>query len=68
MNRALSIALIVVGIILLVYGLNASDSTASHLSKTFTGNPTDRSMWLVTGGIAAIVIGGGTFLLRRHSD
>jgi uncharacterized membrane protein len=64
MSRPISIALAVIGIVLLVYGLKASDSTASHLSKTFTGNPTDKSMWLIIGGIAGILIGGGTLLFR----
>ena len=66
MYKILSIALTIVGIALLVYGLNASDSTASHVSKTFTGNPTDRSMWLIIGGIAGIAIGGGGLLFGRR--
>jgi hypothetical protein len=65
MNKVVSLAIAVVGIILLVYGLNASDSAASHVSKTFTGNPTDKSIWLIALGVAGIVIGGATLLFRR---
>jgi hypothetical protein len=57
MNKALSLALLVAGIVLLIYGISASDSTASGVSRFFTGNPTDKTMWLLIGGIAATVMG-----------
>lgn len=68
MNKAVSLALLVVGVILLIYGFNASDSTASHVSKTFTGNPTDRTMWLIGLGVAGIVIGGAGLIFRRSKS
>ena len=58
MNRAIGIALLAVGIVLIVFGLNASDSVGSSFSRFFTGNPTDKTMWLMAGGIASTVIGG----------
>ncbi|MBA4138426.1 MAG: hypothetical protein C0518_14040 [Opitutus sp.] len=57
MNKPVSVALLVVGIILLVYGFNASNSVSSDISRTFTGNPTDKSIWFLVGGGAAAVIG-----------
>tara|TARA_R110002073_G_scaffold133527_1_gene280979 strand:- start:419 stop:703 length:285 start_codon:yes stop_codon:yes gene_type:complete len=65
--RATSILFLVVGIILLVFGLNAGDSFASEVSETFTGNPTDRSMWLLIGGAALTVIGGVGLMRGRKS-
>lgn len=50
--------MLVVGIVLLVMGLRATDSFSSQFSKFFTGNPTDRAIWLTIGGIVAIVAGG----------
>ena len=41
MNKPISLALLVGGIILIIYGVAASDSTASGISRFFTGNPTD---------------------------
>jgi hypothetical protein len=35
----------------------ANDSTASGFSRFFTGNPTDKTMWLLIGGIVAVVAG-----------
>lgn len=57
MNKSLSLILLVGGIILIVCGVEASDSAASGLSRFFTGNPTDKTMWLLIGGTVATVIG-----------
>lgn len=66
MNKTLSLVFLVVGIVLLVYGLNASDSAASSVSEAVTGTPTDKSMWLVILGAVGIVAGGvGLFAGRR---
>lgn len=67
MNKFLSIAILVVGIALLGYGLNAGDSLASQAKEAVTGNPTDRSMILIISGVAAIVIGGLSTFFRRHN-
>lgn len=57
MNKAIGLALLAAGVVLTIWGLNASDSVGSEVSKVFTGNPSDKSMWLTVGGIAAIVCG-----------
>ncbi len=56
MNKLISIALLVAGIILIVYGVSASNSVGSGFSRMFTGAPTDKTVWfLVGGGVAAAV-------------
>lgn len=57
MNTAISLALLVGGIILLVFGWNASQSASSEISRVFTGNPTDKSMWMLVGGAVLAVLG-----------
>jgi hypothetical protein len=57
MNKPISLALLVVGIILIVYGMSASDSIGSGFSRFFTGSPTDKTMWLLIGGAVAVVVG-----------
>jgi hypothetical protein len=57
MNKPISLALLVGGIILIIYGISANDSTASGFSRFFTGNPTDKTMWLLIGGAVATVAG-----------
>ena len=57
MNKAISLALLVGGIVLIVYGISASDSISSSFSRFFTGAPTDKTMWLLIGGIIAAAVG-----------
>jgi Protein of unknown function (DUF3185) len=57
MNKPVSLALLVVGIILLIYGASASDSIGSSFSRFFTGSPTDKTMWLLIGGAVATAVG-----------
>jgi hypothetical protein len=57
MNRPLSIALLAGGILLIVFGVNASNSFGSDLSRFFTGSPTDKAMWMLVGGAVAAVVG-----------
>jgi len=51
------LAILALGIVLLIFGFNESHSLSSDISRTFTGNPTDRSIWFIAGGAAAVVIG-----------
>lgn len=57
MNKPASLALLVIGVILIIYGVAASDSIGSGFSRLFTGAPTDKTIWLLVGGIAAAVAG-----------
>ena len=57
-RRAVGYALLVGGILLIVFGVQASQSVASELSEAFTGSPTDRAIWMIVGGVAATVLGG----------
>jgi hypothetical protein len=68
MNKPISLALLVGGIILLVYGVAASNSNASGVSRFFTGNPTDKTMWLLIGGAVATVVGLVTLLRGSKSS
>ena len=57
MNKGIGIALLVVGVILLAYGISASDSASSGISRAFTGAPTDKTLWLLLGGTASAIVG-----------
>lgn len=57
-RRVVGIALLVGGVLLLVFGLNAADSFASDMSEMMTGSPTDRSIWMLVSGAIAVVAGG----------
>ncbi len=57
MNKGMSVALLVVGIVLLVFGFNAYHSASSDVSRFFTGAPTDKALWLLIGGFIASIAG-----------
>jgi hypothetical protein len=57
MNKLISLVLLIGGIALIIYGLSAADSIGSSFSRLFTGNPTDRTMWLLIGGVVAAGVG-----------
>ena len=57
MNNVVGLAVLAVGIVLLIFGFNASHSFSSDVSRFFTGNPTDKSMWFLIGGAAAVAVG-----------
>jgi len=57
MYKAFSTALLVGGLALILFGINASKSLGSDISRLFTGNPTDKTIWFLVGGIVIGVIG-----------
>jgi hypothetical protein len=68
MNKIISIALLAIGIVLIVYGIHARDSTSSDFSRFFTGSPTDKSIWLMVGGAVAAALGVGGLLTSSKSS
>jgi Mn2+/Fe2+ NRAMP family transporter len=67
MNKALSIALLLVGVVLLVFGINAHDSLASSAKEVVTGAPTDKSIWLIVLGLIGIIVGGLSSFFGRSN-
>jgi len=57
MNKPLSVALLAGGILLIIFGVNASNSFGSDISRFFTGSPTDKAIWMMIGGVVAAVVG-----------
>jgi drug/metabolite transporter (DMT)-like permease len=57
MNKIISIVLLVGGVVLIILGVQATNSFSSDVSRFFTGSPTDKAIWMLIGGIIAAVIG-----------
>jgi len=68
MIKIISIALLAGGIALIVYGVQADNSTGSDFSRFFTGSPTDKSMQLLVGGIVAAALGMGGLIFKPKSS
>ena len=52
---------VAIGIALLVFGINATNAPLESISETLTGRYTNSTMWLIIGGIGALV--GGFVLI-----
>ena len=57
MNKIIFPALLVGGIVLMVFGINATNSFSSDVSRFFTGSPTDKAVWMLIGGVIAAIVG-----------
>jgi hypothetical protein len=57
MNKAISLAFLAGGVLLLIFGISASKSLGSDISRFFTGSPTDKAIWMLIGGVVLFVIG-----------
>jgi hypothetical protein len=68
MNKLISLAIFVTGIVLVIYGVSASKSLSSDFSRFFTGSPTDKTIWLLIGGMVAILVGLGGFLRGQFGN
>jgi len=56
-QRIFGFLLLVVGVILLIVGMNASHSMADRVSNTFTGRFTEGTTWYILGGSALALLG-----------
>jgi hypothetical protein len=57
MTKGMSVALLVAGIVLLIWGVSATESFSSDVSRFFTGSPTNKAVWLLIGGIVGTTVG-----------
>ena len=57
MNKVVSLAILAGGILLIIFGVSATKSFSSDISRFFTGSPTDKAIWMLIGGAVATVIG-----------
>lgn len=56
-SRILGVVLLVVGIVLLVWGLNSSHSVGNQATNLVTGHFTNTTMWYIIGGIVLGLLG-----------
>jgi len=57
MYTAASLAFLVGGVVLLIFGISAADSLSSDISRFFTDSPTDKAIWMLVVGTVLTVIG-----------
>lgn len=55
--RVLGVVLVIVGVLVFIIGIKASDSITDQASKLLTGHFTQATVWHLVGGIAVAVVG-----------
>jgi hypothetical protein len=68
MNKIISLALLIGGVALIIYGVSANDSVAGRFTRFFTGSPTDETIWMLLGGVVATIVGAGGLLRGSKAD
>ena len=56
-TKLLGVALLVVGLVLLFFGWQSSQSVVDQVSETLTGRFTDSTLWYIVAGAASFVVG-----------
>ena len=64
LQRLFGILLILVGVILLILGINASHSVADRISNSFLGRFTHATTWYIVGGILLAGLGALMAMFR----
>ena len=57
MNKIISLAFLIGGVVLIIVGFNATNSFSSDVSRFFTGSPTNKAIWMLIGCTLAAIIG-----------
>ena len=57
MDKTISLAILAGGILLVIFGVSASNSVSSDISRIFTDAPTDKAIWMLVGGVVVTIIG-----------
>jgi len=65
-SSIIGLVVLAVGILLLFFGLRASNAPIEQVSEALTGRYTDNTMWYLVGGVIGVVA-GGALLLRGYS-
>ncbi len=64
-TKLIGLVLLVIGIALLFFGYQSTQSVGDQITETLTGRFTDETMWYLIGGAAAVVAGGFLALVKK---
>ncbi|KPQ00027.1 DUF3185 family protein [Marinobacter sp. HL-58] len=64
-TKLIGLVLLVVGIALLFFGYQSTQSVGDQITESLTGRFTDETMWYLIGGAAAVVGGGFLAFVKK---
>jgi hypothetical protein len=67
MQRIIGAVALIIGVALLILGMNASHSVTDQVSNTFTGRFTQATTWYIVGGLATSMAGLVLVLFGRRA-
>ncbi len=67
-NKILALVLLVVGVILLFFAYQSSQSLGDQVTEAVTGRFTDSTIWFLIVGAASVVAGVGLLLFGRSAS
>jgi hypothetical protein len=67
MNKLFAALLFASGILLIVFGLNASGSIGADFSRLFAGSAPDKALWLFIAGVIATLVGAAGLIRGTRS-
>jgi hypothetical protein len=56
-QRILGLVMLVAGVVLFLFGLNATDAVTEEVREGLTGKFSDKTTWYIIGGAALAVVG-----------
>lgn len=64
MNKAVGLAILAAGAILLYFGYSQYNAPAFQVTEAITGSPTDNAVWFLVAGVIAAILGAAA-LIRK---
>jgi hypothetical protein len=64
-SKLIGVVLLVIGMALLYFGYQSTQSVGNQLTETLTGRFTDETMWYLIGGAAAAAAGAFLALFKK---
>ncbi|SDB33425.1 Protein of unknown function [Desulfonatronum thiosulfatophilum] len=64
-QQVLGIALLVIGIIMLIFGYQSSQAVDDQIFETLTGRFTESTMWLLIFGAVSSVVGLALLFVKK---
>jgi nitrate reductase gamma subunit len=65
MNKLIGVICLAAGIVLLAWGHNVAQAINSQVKNLFTGEPTDKAMYLYLGGAVLCAVGVFQLVWKR---
>jgi nitrate reductase gamma subunit len=65
MNKLIGVICLAAGIVLLAWGHNVAQAVNSQVKNLFTGEPTDKAMYLYLGGAVLCAVGVFQLVWKR---